>query len=280
MARRSRTAHTAAHTAAQMTAQTTVHPGAQTAPAEQTEQTAQHAATPATSSVGDGQRRAGQTRRAVRFSAPPRQRRRGWFAGAVALLALAVLVNVYLVRSAAHRIPVAVVVRDVPIGQEISRADLGVTQVSTGSAVRVVPARQLPQVVGNRAAVDLRRGSLLTPAQITGDVTPHRGQALVAVAVKPSQLPPRGLRPGASVSVVATPGNQGQDTAGDVAGGAGSGQAAALPRDVAATVDEVSGPDTEGVTSLSLIVAQADAAALARQASTGRIAVIVTARTP
>ena len=220
---------------------------------------------------GDGQAR----RRAVRFSVPPRQRRRGWLAGAVALLALAVVVNVYLVRSAGQRVPAVVVVRDVPIGQQISRADVGTTWVSADTSVQLVPGRQLPEVVGMRAAVSLRRGSLLTPTQITGEVTPQEGQALVAVAVKPSQLPAGGLAPGTSVTVIATPAAQGQQVGTDAV----TGEAAALSRDVPARVDQASGPDVDGLHSLSLLVAQADAAALARQASTGRIAVIVTART-
>lgn len=257
MARRSRTAHTA--------------PPADTPPATPASAPASAPAGASGAAAGDGQAR----RRAVPFSAPPRQRRRGWLVGAVALLALAVLANVYLVRSAGHRVPAVVVVRDVSIGQQIGRADVGTTRVSADAAVQLVPGRQLPEVVGTRAAVDLRRGSLLTPAQITGEVTPRQGQALVAVAVKPSQLPPGGLAPGTSVTVIATPGAQGQDTAGDAAAGDA---AAGLTREVPATLEQIGGPDTDGLQSLSLLVAQADAAALARQASTGRIAVIITAR--
>jgi hypothetical protein len=227
-------------------------------------------AKPQTTGVASAAGNGREGRRAGRLSAPPRQRRRGWFAGAVALLALAALANVYVLQSASHRVPAVLVVRDVPIGQEISRADLDTTQVSAASGVRLVPGRQLPEVVGTRAAVDLRHGSLLTPSQVTGDVAPRPGQALVAVAVKPSQLPARGLVPGTPVSVIATPGAQGQDAAGN--------GAAVLTREVPARVDQVAGPDADGLRSVSLIVAQGDAAALARQASTGRIALIVTAR--
>lgn len=228
------------------------------------------------SPAGNGQPR----QRAPRMSVPPRQRRRGWFAAAIALLALAALANVYVFQSSSHRVPAVLVVRDVPVGQEITRADLDTVRVSADPGVQIVPARQLTEVVGNRAAVDLRHGSLLTPSQVTGEVIPRPGQALVAVAVKPSQLPSRGLVPGTPVSVIATPGAQGQDAAGgDTAGGdTAGGDTGVLARDVPATVDQVAGPDADGLRSVSLIVAQGDAAALARQASTGRIAVIVTAR--
>jgi len=176
---------------------------------------------------------------------------------------------VYLFRSATHRFPAVVVVRDVSVGQQITRADVDTTLVSAVTSVQTIPGRQLPEVVGNRAAVDLRRGSLLVPSQITSDVAPHPGQALVAVALKPSQLPAHGLVPGAPVSVIATPGAQGQDTStGD----------ATPPADVAAIVDQVSGPDADGLMSISLLVTQGDAATVARQASTGRVALIVTAR--
>jgi hypothetical protein len=185
-------------------------------------------------------------------------------------MALAVLANVYLFHSSSHRKQVVRVIRDVPVGQAISRADLGTAMVAVDAGVQTIPGRQLAEVVGRRAAVDLRHGTLLTASQVTAQLTPQPGQALVTVAVKPSLLPPRGLAAGSQVRVVATPGGQGQGSVPQSRPGPGP-----AGQEVTATVDQVGGPDAEGLMTVSLLVADADSSAVARQSS---IALVVTAR--
>ena len=204
-----------------------------------------------------------------------RQRRPAWIAAGIALVALAVLANVYLFQTSSHRFSVVRVARDVPIGQQLGRADLATTSVALDGDVSVIPGRQLAQVVGRRAAVDLRRGTLLTASQVTTALTPQPGQALVTLGLKGSDLPPHGLTPGSRVRLVPTAG--GQDGAAtsqaDTAQGApGNG------KDVAAIVDAVGGPDADGATTVSVLVADTDSSALARQAAAGRVALVVTTR--
>jgi hypothetical protein len=187
-------------------------------------------------------------------------------------VALAVLANVYLFQAASHRVRVVRVARNVPIGQQLARTDLNTTNVALDPGVGSIPARQLEEVVGRRAAVDLRAGALLTASQVTTQLTPGPGQALVPVALKPGLLPPRGLVPGSQVRIVATPGQ-------DSAEPAGAGQAAQAPKDVTATVDSVSGPDADGTVTAGLLVADADASEAARLAAAGRAALVVTSRT-
>jgi hypothetical protein len=205
-----------------------------------------------------------------------RQRRPGWIAAGVALVALAVLANVYLFTVSGDRISVVRVARDVPVGQQLARADLDSSSVAVGAGVQVIPARQLGEVIGRRAAVDLRSGTLLTASQVTTQLTPQPGQALVTVAVKPGQLPPGGLAPGSQLRIVSTPGSQNQGAGG---GTAPPGQDTTSPvKDVRAAVDAVGGPDTDGTMTVSLLVADADANAVAREASTGQIAFVITTR--
>jgi hypothetical protein len=173
---------------------------------------------------------------------------------------------VYVFQTSSHRVSVVRVARDVGIGQQITRADLGTSLVALGPGIQTIPGRQLGEVVGRHAAVDLRSGTLLTASQVTTQLTPRPGQALVTVAVKPSQLPPGGLAPGSQVRIVSTPGTQGQTTA------------QTLVKDVAATVDEVGGPDADGTQAVAVLVADADSSAVARQASTGQIALVITTR--
>lgn len=204
-----------------------------------------------------------------------RQRRPGWIIAGVALIGLAVLANVYLVRTSSHRIAAVRVARDVAIGQQIARTDLGISLVALGPGMQMIPGQQLGEVVGRRAAVDLRAGTLLTASQVTTQLTPRPGQALVTIAVKPSQLPPGGLPPGSQLRIVVTPSAQEQPTGAPT----GSGQdAPAAVKDVAATVDAVGGPDADGTVSVAVLVTEADSSTVARQAAMGQVALIVTTR--
>ncbi|WP_242909690.1 SAF domain-containing protein [Actinomadura terrae] len=190
------------------------------------------------------------------------------------LLLLAVATNVYLFRSAGGRVSVVRVARDVAVGHEVKSADLDMVEVAVKSGVMVIPSRQLGQVVGRRAAVGLRKGTLLAASQLTGQQGPPAGQALVAVPMKSGAMPP-GLATGWSVRVVFTAGDQGQEP---VTGAPQSRIGVAARRDVAAVVDEVIGPDAEGATTVSLMVPNADSSTVARQAAAGLIVLVVTGR--
>ena len=72
-----------------------------------------------------------------------RQRRPSWIAAGIALVALAVLANVYLFQTSGHRISVVRVARNVPVGQQLVRADLDTSSVAVERGVQVIPARQL-----------------------------------------------------------------------------------------------------------------------------------------
>ncbi|WP_344957711.1 SAF domain-containing protein [Actinomadura miaoliensis] len=178
----------------------------------------------------------------------------------------------YLFTGMSERTSVVVVARDVPVGQQITNADVATTMVAADGRVATVPGRQLRDVVGRLAAVDLRRGTLLAPSQLTTALSPRQGQQVVPVAVRVSQLPARGLQPGDQVLVVATPGSGGQ---GDAASG---NQAAPLTQDTPATVDLVSAPDADGAVRVDLVVDARVGPAIARQASTGRIGFVLTWR--
>lgn len=203
-----------------------------------------------------------------------RQRRPGMIAAAVLLLVLAVATNVYLFRSSGDRVSVVRVARDVAAGHQITQADLDRAGVAVAPSVPVIPARQLGQVVGQRAAVGLREGTLLAASQLTTQQSPPAGQALVAVPLKAGAMP-LGLAPGWGVRVVFTFGNQGQEP---VAGASqGRVQTTAL-RDVVAVVDEVDGPDAEGAMTVSLLVSDADSSVVARQAAAEMVVLVVTER--
>lgn len=191
------------------------------------------------------------------------------FVLALLLMVMGAVTAAYLVNRMDQRIAVIMVTRDVPVGTQISVADVATTRVAVDARVVVIPGRQLRQVVGRIAAMDLRKGSLLAASQLTDSLVPGPGQQVVPVAVKLDQLPARGLRPGDQVLVVATPGDQGQDQTA-ISGGS------ALNQDTPARVNQVSSPDADGNVRVDLVVAAQVGSAIAKQASTGRIGFVLT----
>jgi SAF domain len=200
----------------------------------------------------------------------PRRRRPGMIALAAALIGAGILGSAALYHRADHRVPVLLVTATVPAGSVITANDVGTATVAAGPGVQVIPARQLSQVIGLVAATSLQRGTLLAPSELTSKPAPAPGQDLVPVAVKPSALPASGLAPGDQVLVIATP----------AAGGSGSGAAAVLARPVPAAVEAVgTSTDQSGDDVVDLLVASGLGPAVAEQAATGQIALVVTHRT-
>lgn len=203
-----------------------------------------------------------------------RQRRPGWIAGGLMLVAVAVLTNVYLFRSSSDRVSVVRLARDVPVGQQLVRADVAIAWVALDTPVATVPGRQLAQVVGKRAAIGLYKGTLLAATQLTALASPARGQALVPVPLKSSAMPP-GLAPGWCVRVVFTSGVPSKGAASDT--GSASAPVSAAD-DVLAVVDQVSEPDADGLATVSLLTSETDSSAVARQAAAEQVVLVVSER--
>lgn len=204
-----------------------------------------------------------------------RRRRPGLIALSVALIAAGGLSGAVLFESSAHRTSVVVVARDVKIGSRITVRDLGEASIALDPAVRSVPAVQARHLVGQRAAVDLTRGSLLGPAQVTRKPLVGVGEQLVGVALKPGQLPATALSPGQKVLVVSTP---------DPNAVAGSGKSSedtdgGTPSSLPARVVTVGKPaPASGSVVVDVAVSAGDGPALAARAATGDVALVVASR--
>lgn len=208
---------------------------------------------------------------AAPLPALPRQRRpKMWLLG-VFLVGLGALAGAAYSLSTQERTPVVVMARDVPVGARVSAADLRSAAVAVESGVEVVPAGRMSRVTGSFAAVPLRAGTVLAASQLTSGVAPGQGQQVVPVALQPSQLPARELRPGDRVVVAATPGAP-------ATGGAAAGTAPVLEETVPAVVDRVGSPDPQGTVVVDLVVDADQGVVVAQQASTGRIAVVIISR--
>lgn len=201
----------------------------------------------------------------------PRRRRPAMVALAIALAGAGVLVSAEVYQRADHQVPVVVVTGTVPAFGVITASDVSIADVTVPAGVHVIPGSQIRQVSGQIAAVPLRPGTLLNPADLTVAAPPAAGQVLIPVPVKPETLPASGLAPGDHVLIVATPGDQGQPSTSNTA------PALMAPAPgVVAAVDPRA--DQDGFDVVDLLVAVPAADAVAAQVSTGQFALVVTKR--
>ncbi|MGW1894142.1 SAF domain-containing protein [Streptomyces sp. NPDC002004] len=148
--------------------------------------------------------------------APPRvsarRRRPGMIALSLALIAAGGAGVTVLLLQVSHRTQVVSVVRDVQVGQVLTEQDLGKASVALDPALKAVPVDDLDSVVGKRAAVELKPGSLLSASQVTKDSLVKPGEQLVPIGLKPEQVPATTLVPGQKVELVHVPAQGDADT--------------------------------------------------------------------
>ncbi|GHE34349.1 hypothetical protein GCM10017771_51920 [Streptomyces capitiformicae] len=148
--------------------------------------------------------------------APPRvsarRRRPGVIALSLALIAAGGAGAAVLLLQVGDRTQVVTVVRDVQVGEVLTERDLGKASVALDPAVKAVRADEMGMVVGKRAAVELKPGSLLAPSQVTGDSLVKAGEQLVPIGLKPEQVPATALVPGQNVQLVEVPAPGATDT--------------------------------------------------------------------
>ncbi|MEQ4720954.1 SAF domain-containing protein [Nonomuraea sp. B19D2] len=198
----------------------------------------------------------------------PRQRSRSALVlGALVVAGGAALVF-HTVNQMSHREPVLVVTRDVALGQPITAENVSTAMVGADQNVATVRGEDLRRVIGMRAAVDLMPGMLVQPRMVTHQVTPMGDQQLIPVAVKPSRLPARGLRPGDRIFVVLQPEGQGVPDGKKPADG------------IEAVVDQAKGPDNDGLMVVDVLVNKSDGPRLAALAADGQVALALNPRRP
>ena len=196
-------------------------------------------------------------------AAPPKLRRRtGLIALGIALICLGGAGAAYLATSVGDTTPVLTLREDVARGEVIEASDLTVARINGDPTLRTVAESEQDSIVGQRAAVDLSAGSILTPQSMTSELIPATGQSLVGVPLSPAQLPSQGLTAGDSVRIVATPREQ-DDPPG------------VTPTIYEATVVSTSTlPDT-GQIVVDVTVPASSAGQLAAQVATGRIVLVL-----
>ena len=160
-----------------------------------------------------------------------------------------------------NAVDVIAVARPVAAGTMLSGADLTTVSIVPDPWLQVVPAADLPAIVGQTAAVPLVAGSLLAREQVGPAIDPGAGQSLLAVGLKNGHSP-AGLAAGTAVLVLVVP-------TGTTSTGTQAVQAPAIVRDVQL-------PDATGLTVVTLQLA-ADAAVKIASAN-GEITLVVQGR--
>jgi len=194
-------------------------------------------------------------------------------AAMVALVCVGALGNVWLLGSISDSSPVLVATSPIERGAVVSREALGTVSVGLDPAVQSVPASRLEELVGQRAAVDIAAGALLTPASTTSENVPAAGLSLVGVSVTSAMMPGTRLLAGDRIRVVATLGPQGEPTSDAEETGP-----EVFP---AIVVSVVAGTDVTGVSAETVVTVQVpevQAPALAAAAATGRVSIVLDSR--
>lgn len=176
-----------------------------------------------------------------------RRRRLPYLTAGVLLVVMCAAGAVVTVLAVGQRAPMLSLARPVDVGHVLGPQDLREVPLSADSDTDLIPAAQSRSVLGRPVAYSLPTGSLLTHAALGSPRIPPLGQAIVAVAAQPGQMPPD-LAPGTRVTVIPTPDtNTGTTTSAPVGG----------PWPGVVTDVSVPGSDQSTVVSLQMPVANA-----------------------
>ncbi|MCE0536062.1 hypothetical protein LWF15_11125 [Kineosporia rhizophila] len=194
------------------------------------------------------------------LSLPTRQFRPGFAALGLFLILGLAFSGAWLYQQAGAKVDVVQVVRQVAVGQPLTRDDL--STVAVAGDLTAVGAGNLESVLGQTAAVTLLPGTLLQREMISdGSTGLTADQSQVGVAVSGAQMPADGLVPGDTVEVYR------------LADGSGEGSTQLLVQ--AATVTAANpDPQSNGGSLLTLTVPRNVGGAVASASGAGQIAVV------
>lgn len=197
---------------------------------------------------------------------PPKLRRRpGLVAAAIGAICLGALVAGWAWTATTNTQEVLVARTTIERGELIEASDLARLRVSADPALHPVAASQLDEVVGQRAALDIAAGGMLTPASLTREVLPGAGESVVGVALTAAQAPGLRLQYGDRVRLVVTPVRGEQPPGG-------------APLSNSATVVGVHTSSETGQSVVDLLVPSSDAAVLATRIASGNISLVLDSR--
>jgi hypothetical protein len=232
---------------------------------ERTGAGAGRSAAPAQPSVGD------------RLPTPPRERKPALAALAVLLILVGALGVTMLVLQVGDRIEVVKVTKEVQAGEALETSDVTPVMVAKDESIHYVEWSQLKTIQTYKAKSTIYPGTLAVGEMFAKKATLPAGKAAVGLALKQGQYP-SDIKAGDVVSAyrVGTSGsssNSSDDSTGS-SGTSSSGGGIVDNARVNRVDDNSDATVSTGNLSLTLLVDQADAAALASAAAAGEVAIV------
>ena len=197
---------------------------------------------------------------------PPKLRRRpALVAGAIVAICLGALLAAWAWTTTTHTQEVLAARHTIARGSLIEASDVERVRINADPGLRPVPASEYDGVIGQRAALDIAAGGLLTAEATTSSALPPSGMSVVGVALTSAQAPGLTLQTGDKVRAVVTPAQGEEPPSGS-------------PQFSEAEVVGVHADEATGQTVVDLLVPHADATVLAARVATGNVALVLDSR--
>ena len=235
---------------------------------ERTGAGAGRSAVPAGPSVGD------------RLPTPPRERKPALAALAVLLILVGALGATMLVLQAGDRIEVVKITEEIPAGQAVNDSNTTSVMVAEDPGINYVKWSQLDALKKLKAVTTIPGGAVAVGQMFGEGADVPEGKSLVGLSLKEGQYP-AGLKSGATVAAYRVGGTSRSDSGDGETGGSGGstggGDAVIVEKAVVDYVKETKGDDLVSSTNLpvTLLVDDAQAAALTQAASNGEVALVL-----
>ncbi len=119
----------------------------------------------------------------------PGRRNPKWIALGIVALCLGGLLSYVIYSRVATETTVVAVANTVYRGELIDRDDLTTITLQGSALAQAVPARELDNLVGKRAAFDLAEGSVVVSSAVTAEAVPAVGRAVVGLKLAMGRVP-------------------------------------------------------------------------------------------
>jgi SAF domain len=153
-------------------------------------------------------RRTGSSAQSPVTPQPPRlpgRRNPKWIALGIIALCLGGLLSYVIYARIASETAVVAAAHTVYRGETIEQSDLATITLRGGSMPHTIPAAQLNDLVGKRAAFDLVEGSVISSTAVTETAIPLEGRAIIGLKLTPGRAPGNLLLPATRVRLIAMP---------------------------------------------------------------------------
>jgi hypothetical protein len=135
----------------------------------------------------------------------PGRRDPKWIALGIVALCLGGLLSYVIYARVATETAVVAAAHTVYRGETIERNDLATVTLRGGSLPHAIPATQLNDLVGKRAAFDLVEGSVISSTSVADSAIPAEGRAIIGLKLAPGRAPSNLLLPASRVRLIAMP---------------------------------------------------------------------------